>query len=187
MLTILATLISGVLSGGATGLLGVILQRYFDLKGRDKDIVLLRLQHEQSLALASIENARLERRAEADEFAADRAADAAEADAEAKSMVASYEHDEARYLDKSAQKNKWAIIAFTVVDAVRGLIRPVLTTYLVVLVTFLFLWAKKLAGDTAITQEHAITIISQIIATILYLCTACTLWWFGSRPPKKDR
>ena len=187
MLSILATLISGVLSGGATGLLGVILQRYFDLKGRDKDIILLRLQHEQSLALANIESMRLERRAQADEFAADRAADAAEADAESRSMVASYEHDEAKYLDKSAQKTKFVLVAFTIVDTVRGLIRPILTTYLVVLITFLFLWAKKLAGDSAISPDHAVTIIGQIIATILYLCTACTLWWFGSRPPKKER
>lgn len=185
MLAILGTLISGVLSGGATGLLGVLLQRYFDLRGRDKDIALLQLQHLQALALAEIERDRAHIRADADRDVADRVAQAIEAQADARSLVASYESDRAQYLDKSAQrKSKFAVICFTVVDTVRGLIRPLLTAYLVGLATVMFLWARKLAGDASITQEQAVMLIGQIVATLLYLATACTLWWFGSRPPR---
>lgn len=186
MLTILATLISGVLSGGATGLLGVILQRYFDLRGRDKDIALLELQHRQALALAQIESERAAMRAQADFDIADRAAEARESEADSRSLVASFEADRAQYLDKGSQRgSKFAVFCFTVVDTVRGLIRPILTAYLVGLATVMFLWARQLAGDASITQEQAVNLIGQIVATILYLATACTLWWFGSRPPKQ--
>ncbi len=185
MLAILGMLISGVLSGGATGLLGVILQRYFDLKGRDRDLAMLKLQHEQALALAQIESAQAQRRAEADEFAADRQAQADEAAADARSLAASYEADRATYLAPEAQRgSRLARTLFAVVDAVRGLIRPVLTMYLVVLVTAMFVWARELAGAAALTPADAVQLIGQIVATILYLCTACVLWWFGSRPPK---
>ncbi len=186
MLALIGTLISGVLSGGATGLLGVIIQRFFDLKTKDRDLTMLKLQHEQALALAQIEAASAQRRAEADEFAADRAAQAREMEADGRSMVASFEHDQAQYLEKSAQSNKWVVFAFTLVDTIRGLIRPIITTYLVVLTTMMFIWAKELAGDNALSQDQALTIIGQIVATILYLASACTLWWFGSRPPKKS-
>lgn len=185
MFTILGTLISGVLSGGATGLLGVLLQRWFDLKSKDKDIILLRLQHEQAVALATLEYDRAVRRAEADEYKADRELDAAEASADSKSLVASYENDQATYLDKSAQGSKFAIIAFTVVDTIRGLVRPLLTVYLVVLATFMFIWAKDMAGSAAFTPDQAMNLVGQVVATLLYLTTACSLWWFGGRPPKK--
>ena len=187
MLALLGTLISGVLSGGATGLLGAIIQRWFDLKTKDRDLAMMRLQHEQALALAQIESVRAERRAQADEFAADRAAEAQEAAADAKALVASYEADQARYLDKSQQNSRFVRILFAVVDGIRGLIRPLLTAYLVVLVTWMFVWARALAGNTALTTADAVNIIGQIVATILYLTTACVLWWFGSRPPKRDK
>ena len=104
MFAILGTLISGVLSGGATGLLGVILQRYFDLKGRDKDLALLTMQHQQALALAQIESERARIRADADMYAADREADAKESEADARSLVASFEADRAAHLDPATQK-----------------------------------------------------------------------------------
>lgn len=185
MLTILGTLISGVLSGGATGLLGVLLQRWFDLRTRDRDITLLQLQHQQALALAQIENERARLRADADMFAADRAAEAREAEADASALAASFAADRATYLDPAAQRrSRFAVAGFALVDIVRGLIRPVLTAYLVVLATWMFLWARDLAGQQALTPAEALNIIGQIVATILYLTTACVLWWFGSRPPR---
>ena len=185
MLGLFTTIISGVLSGGATGLLGAIIQRFFDLKTRNLDLEMLKLNHAQALALAQIESERANRRAEADEYAANRAAEAVEAQASERSLVASYENDQARYLDKSAQNKTFVMVLFAVVDTIRGLIRPMLTTYLVGLSTFMFIWAKDLAGESALAATDAVSIVNQIIATLLYLVTACTLWWFGSRPPKK--
>ena len=107
-------------------------------------------------------------------------------EADARSLVASYDNDRAAYLDPSAQKtSKFARTMFTIVDSVRGLIRPILTLYMVVLATMMFVWAQRLAGDKAITPDAAVQLIGQIVATILYLTTACVLWWFGSRPPKQ--
>ena len=63
MLALFTTIISGVLSGGATGLLGAIIQRFFDLKTRNLDLEMLKLNHAQALALAQIESDRANRRA----------------------------------------------------------------------------------------------------------------------------
>lgn len=186
MLTLLGTLISGVLSGGATGLLGVLLQRWFDLRSKAQDLEILKLQHEQALALARIESERAAIRADADMYAADRAAEAREAAADAQALAASYGADRATYLDPAAQRRSaFARAGFALVDIVRGLIRPILTAYLVVLCTWMFLWARELAGEQPLTPADALNIIGQIIATILYLTTACVLWWFGSRPPRQ--
>lgn len=188
MLTIIGTLISGVLSGGATGLLGVLLQRWFDLKSRDRDLTMLQLQHQQALALAQIESERARLRADADMMMADRAAEALEAQADSRSMVASYEADRATYLDAASQRgSRLARWCFTLVDTVRGLIRPLLTAYLVAVVTWMFWWARELAGSAALSPGEAVQIIGQIVATLLYLATATTLWWFGSRPPRDKR
>lgn len=186
MLALIASLISGVISGGATGLLGILIQRFFDLKGRDKDIAMLQLQHAQTLALAQIESERARIRADADTYIADRQLEATEAEADSRSLVASYENDKATYLSKEAQgTSKWVTYAFAFVDVVRGLIRPLLTAYLVVLATAMFIWVKSLAGDNTLNTDQVLKLMESIISTLLYLVTACTLWWFGSRPPKK--
>jgi hypothetical protein len=121
MLAILGTLISGVISGGATGLLGVLLQRWFDLKNRDRDIQIVQLNHQNALALAQMESERARIRADADMAIADRESEAKEEEAASRSLVASYEHDKANYLQPEAQKRKgWVGAAVTLMMALVG-------------------------------------------------------------------
>ncbi len=208
MFEILGTLLSGVLSGGATGLLGVLFQRYFDFKAKGQEIQIVamnlanaievkKLEGEQLLqqiagrlkvteaevaghvAVAQEERAGVEAQARAEEIAA-------EAEAEAKMYQASVDNDAAHYLDKDAQKNWWAALMMGMVDWLRGMTRPVLTCYLIILTHIMFNWARELAAKhgEVMTPADLKQIIMVIVTTILYLATVATVWWFGTRPPK---
>lgn len=198
-MALIGTLLTSILSGGATGLLGILIQRWFDYKNRSQDLELVRLNHAQARELAQIEADTARRAAEAQEHIAQSQAAAevraAELDAQARadeaaarSLIASYEHDRALYLDAQAQRSsrvaRWAM---TLVDTVRGLVRPVLTAYLVVVATVMFLWARDLAErhGASLTPTQVHELITQIVATLLYLATTAVVWWFGTRPPSR--
>jgi leucyl aminopeptidase (aminopeptidase T) len=193
--------LGSVLSGGATGLLGVLFQRFFDYKKQQQDIELVKVQNEHARMLAEMDVQKAQRAAEASERVAELATDAqmhtadmeaqARADeAAARSYIASVESDRATYLDpKSQERSKFARVMMTIVDAVRGLIRPVLTIYLVILTSVMFHWAMRLTGDGEALGGHAemVKIVRSIVETILYLVTTCVVWWFGVRGSAKEK
>lgn len=196
------SLLGVIFSGGATGLVGVLFQRYFDYKGKQQDLELVKINNEHARLLAQMEVEKANRAAEATERVADIQAQeqqrAAELDAQARadeaaarSYVASIESDRATYLDAKAQsRSKFARVMMTIVDSVRGLIRPVLTIYLVVVATVMFNWATQLDapdGKSVINTAEAAKIVKAIIDTLLYLATTCVVWWFGVRPSAKAK
>lgn len=199
MLAILGTLLTSVLSGGATGLLGILIQRYFDSKAKaqDIDIIKLNLANAIDLKRIDLELANKEWQGKKDIAIEDRQArqfeaaaqeQAAEADADAKMFAASHEADRAKYLTAAAQKaNKWAAFMMAFVDFARGIIRPGLTVYLVALTHVMFLWVRDLANKQGVVMTMAETkdIIMLVISTILYLATVSVVWWFGTRPAKR--
>lgn len=185
MFEILGTLLTGVLSGGATGLIGVLIQRYFDHKSKAQDLEQLRMQLDNAKELARIEGERSTRVAEID-------MEARFAEADASVMQASFAHDAASYLAPDAQRRKgWVGATVTLllglVDFMRGILRPGMTAYLCWLTTIMFFWVRELAVQhgLTLTAEQVMSLMVQIIATILYVFTTCALWWFGARPPKQ--
>ncbi|HEY0845814.1 MAG TPA: hypothetical protein VGE12_10625 [Noviherbaspirillum sp.] len=199
MLALLGTLLSSVLSGGATGLLGILIQRWFDAKNKAQDIEVIKLNHQNAIDLKKLDNERVDKEwaARRDISAEDRAAREFEAAAEERSRAyeadaemfeASHEADRAKYLDSGAQKkHKWAVFMMASVDWLRGIIRPGLTIYLVAITHVMFNWVRDLADKQGATLNAAEVkdIIMLIISTILYLATVSVVWWFGTRPPKK--
>lgn len=192
---IITAIFSSVVTGGATGLLGVLFQRYFDYKGKQQDLELVRINNEHARLLAQMDVDKANRAAEATENIAETQADAqvrgAELDAQARadeaaarSYIASIDADRATYLDPKVQsRSKFARAMMTIVDSVRGLIRPLLTVYLVVLVTFMYNWASNLAGtEHGINAADAGALVKTIVNTLLYLVTTVVVWWFGVRP-----
>ena len=184
MFEVLGTLITGVLSGGATGLLGVLIQRYFDLKNKQQDIELTKLQLANNIELSKMETERTVRVSELEMEGTRYEADAAV-------MRASFDHDRANYLDPQAQRRKGFVggvvtLLMGFVDFLRGVLRPGMTAYLCALVTVMFYWARDLAEQHGyhLTAEQAYSLVLQIVATILYCWTTATLWWFGTRPTK---
>ena len=197
---IVSTLTS-VFGGGATGLLGVLFQRAFDYKAKQQDVELVKLNNLHAQELARIEADKENRLAQSTEKLAEEEAQSrlqlAEVDAQSKadeaaarSYIASVESDRATYVNpKTLARSRFARIAMTTVDAVRGLIRPVLTIYLVVIASLMFCWAKELAANssTPIPADKVYDLVKTISDTLLYLSTTCVVWWFGVRPTAKTK
>jgi hypothetical protein len=201
-MTAFLSLLSVAFSGGATGLIGVLFQRFFDFKAKQQDLELVKINNEHARLLAQMDVDKANRAAQASEKVAESQAEAqmrsAELDAQAKAdeaaarvYIASVDADRATYLDSKAQsRSKFARIMMTIVDSVRGLIRPVLTIYLVVIATVMFYWARDLAspgGNSIVDAGKASEIVKSIIDTLLYLTTTCVVWWFGVRPSAKAK
>jgi hypothetical protein len=199
-MTAILALLSSVVSGGATGLLGVLLQRFFDYRKQQLDLEVIRLNHANALALAAAETDRARLRAEADAKIADRGAAASEhvadqdlaartIEADSRNLLASFEQDRSTYLEKGAQLGKgWpaklVLLMMGAVDFARGLLRPALTVHLTVIVTLMFsqmLVLLKLVGHEWAAGE-LVPIVKMIVNTILYCWTTCVVWWFGTRP-----
>lgn len=189
MFDILSSIVTGVLGGGATGLLGVLIQRFFEWRKQSLDLEVLKLNHEHTLQLQALE---LEARAKAAAMAASAQQVMAELDLMAKAdasaaadYAASYQHDKAAYLDPEAQKQGWfARIAMAIVDFSRGIVRPWGTIYLMAVTTAMFWWTTALAAEYGVklTAEQILGLQMRVIETILYLVTTSWVWWFGVRP-----
>jgi hypothetical protein len=184
MLDVFGTLLTGVLSGGATGLIGVFLQRYFDLQHKKQEIEQFKLQLANNIELAKMESERTQRVAQIEQ-------ETEFAKADAQTLTASFAHDSATYLDKEAQRKPGFVSALVTllmgfVDFLRGVLRPAMTAYLCGVVTMMFYWSRELAvaHGLQMTPEQVMQIILQVVSTILYCWTTATLWWFGTRPPK---
>jgi hypothetical protein len=198
MLAILGTLLTSVLSGGATGLLGILIQRWFDAKNKAQDIELVKLNLQNAIDLKKLDNERASKEADArvDVAAEDRAAREFEAVADERARAyetdgamfeASHEADRAKYLPPGAHKSRGVLWMMAFVDFVRGIIRPGLTIYLVAITHVMFNWVRDLMEKNggSLTNAELKEIVMLIISTILYLATVSVVWWFGTRPAKK--
>lgn len=191
--------IGAVFSGGATGLIGIAIQRFAEFKKQQLELEVVKLNHQNALALADKETERARLRADADQAIADRGAAAREKEAEedararqieadSRSLLASYEHDRAAYIEKGAMLGKGRSAAFLrvamgIVDFARGILRPGLTVHLTVIVTLMFTTMVNLLQETGhrFTPAEILPILTLIVQTITYCWTTCVVWWFGTR------
>jgi hypothetical protein len=189
MMDLFSTLFTGILSGGATGLLGLLLQRWFDAKKAQQDIQLVKLQLDAAAASRQMELAAQERMASkaADVQLAQAQLDAQAREVEAaeRSYVASTQTDRATYSTPEAQQQsrvvRWMM---GLADLVRGLVRPSITGYTLWMLTAVFLWVRELYSQTGLqlTPEQVHDLAMQCVGTVFYLATTCVVWWFGVRP-----
>ena len=184
-MAILETLFTSILSGGATGLLGILVQRWADLKNKEIDLKASRerMAHERELRQIDLDLM-------AEEWAArTRVAQievhGKEAVAESHAFAASFQ-EPVRFSGAAKSIGQgWALIGL---DFLRALVRPGLTVYLCVLTTLVYVQARELLGGVGVELTQASDLMRMIIGNILYLTTTCVLWWFGTRnhqkPPK---
>lgn len=200
MLAILGTLLTSVMSGGATGLLGIIFQRYFDSKSKGQDIEVIRLNHANALDLKRVDIEMLDRQVAGNIAIAEVQRDALvqqalaverthEADGDVQALAASINADRATYLTPDVLKSggKWTAFFMGMVDWLRGITRPLLTVYLVVLTHLMFNWCRELAAvhGSVLSSVELKEIITLVLSTLLYLATVAVVWWFGTRPPRQ--
>lgn len=185
-------MILSILSGGATGLLGTVISgviKFFNTKQEQK-YELAKMEMELKVMSAEAEHA---------EKIATVEAEAAETKAEWEGLRESYREAATRFSTGAHPALVW-------IDVVRGLMRPVLTLGLVILVAIVFFNASDAMDTSSLEQiistcqgmglteaelKECITNKSmestqlRIIGTVLYLATAAVLWWFGSRQVEK--
>ena len=168
MISALLSMIGSAVAGGATGLIGTIATKVvefktrqveleYELKGREIDIQEIKLESERDIAVANIE--------------AQAATDVAAANLTAKS----YEADQAKY----GEKLWW-------IDAIRGVMRPMITAYMMVIMTWIATEiAAAVGGIDSMDSNQVWQLWILIIESIIYLTTTAVTWWFGSRPSSR--
>lgn len=184
ILELVGTAITGVLTGGATGILGVIAQRFADYKNRQLDI-----QLEIAKFNHTVEVKKLDAEIMKQEYAA--RMEIAKVETEGASDVAASNAFAASYQLEPKQYTSGALTAvqrwwFVILDFIRGVIRPGLTIYLCVIVTLIWLEVRALLGENALTKEQAFELVKYLVGTICYVWTTVTLWYFGTRNRAKQ-
>lgn len=173
----IAETLGAIFGGGATGLLGSIINSVGDyLKMREKN------KHDQRMA--EIETEHLKMEIDRDVIVAKEAATAKMEEAGAKVQEASYEADKRTYLPTKAVESHIVIVMLmAVVDFLRGIVRPGLTIYLCIITTVLYFHVAKIlkAAGGVLTTEQAYSLTQTIILGILYITFTAVGWWFGSR------
>jgi len=77
---------------------------------------------------------------------------------------------------------------FALVDWLNGMMRPVLTIYLVgaaSYITYLAWIIMQKYGIGIMTADQAIGIFQQVTSTMIYLAVSAVTWWFGDRTMSK--
>lgn len=148
-----------ILTGGATGLLGMVVRAGIDW-------VQARQKHAQEIELRGldIQLAQIEGQAAATVATIERESERDSQEWQA--LRASFRAAATRW---SSGDSKWLVL----VDVVRGLMRPALTLAFVALTSVIYF----VSSDSALE--------ARVVETVLYQTSACTLWWFGSRPQRR--
>jgi hypothetical protein len=189
LLELASSVVTGVLSGGATGLIGLAVQQWGEASKRKSDLEVLRENNKLTLQLSAQEAAHKLETAKVDAASAERLAELeamARADSNASSDYrAAVKSDKATYLDKGAQaKSRFATWLMAIVDFCRGMTRPGVTWYATVLQGYLVYWLMDMISRSSIsmTSDLQNKLVSEIIGTTSYIVTTSIVFWFGGRP-----
>lgn len=179
MLEILGTVFGSIFSGGATGIIGVVAQRFADYKNKQLDMQ-LESQRAANELLKMDKEAEIAKAEAAAKLEITRTEVAGqEAVADAATLAESFKMEPQRFAQGGLTPGQnWLMVAL---DALRGSVRPILTLYLCVLTTLVYTQAKDLLATSIPSVQQALELEKMIVGTILYLTTTCVLWWFGTR------
>lgn len=87
---------------------------------------------------------------------------------------------------KSSQKYGNQKSGSTTLDGIRSLVRPLVTTYLLVVTTYFAYCVHGLIGGLEVlTPSELLELYKEIIVSMLALTNMSVSWYFGSRPSRK--
>ena len=180
MLEIIGLVFSSIFSGGATGLMGAAAQRYADYKNKELDIQLEKQRGELELAKREKDAQIMAQEWAGRTRVADIERVGAESVADANAFSTSFALEPKRYAEGVVftQGQAWVMV---LTDTFRGIVRPLLTIYLCVLTTMIYVQARALLSKEDLDVSQALELEKLIVGTVLYLTTTCVLWWFGTR------
>lgn len=184
MLTMLGTLITSVLAGGATGLGGVLLQRVFDHLKVKQDLALTQMKFVHELAMRDKDAALMREEWAGRLRVAEREGETATAVAETAAFSASLLREPERYSHAPTltPRQQWLMV---ILDFCRGIIRPGLTVYLCALTSYVWWQVRQLLSIEELDQASVLEVWKLVVGTILYLTTTVVLWWFGTRSTQR--
>lgn len=203
ILDLVGSIIGGVFSGGATGLIGIALSMLGETKKKQLDLEMAKLQHAQTLALAELDAKRQMDLANLSAASAERLdeinAEARASESASADYQASLKADKASYVSDGALRihrgdgafvrviKGLALGGLAFVDILRGLIRPAATIYSMALLTMLFIWVRDLytRSSAVMSQDQTHKLTMDVVDTITYLATTVCVWWFGVRGQQK--
>lgn len=175
-------LLMGILSGGATGILGLGLQSLFGYLNKRAD-------HARELALKKVDLDIAKSEADADVKIAQTEADGARDVQDGLTQAASYDMEPKRFATgerPSGWLGNFGWLLMTLLDALRGSIRPLLTIWLALEARDMKNQGEaillKMSTDNLNLHAQVLTgTYEHIIWTLCYLFSTCVTWWFGSR------
>ncbi|MCP3923011.1 MAG: hypothetical protein GY714_10535 [Desulfobacterales bacterium] len=173
-------MLTSLFSGGLVGVLGSLLTNLFDcFKQKQKD--------NQSIALRKIDLEMMDKEYSCRIHKSEIEANTSMEVSADNTFLQSYKHDTKSY-SKGLILSWFGKALFVLVDVVRGLIRPLLTLYLIFLVskiqTDVHALIVKAGVDVVVTAE-ALEIYMNIVKMILFLSSMSISWWFGTRGKKQ--
>jgi hypothetical protein len=181
---LLGTIFGSIFSGGATGLIGVVIQRWADYKNKQLDIQVEREKRETEIAKrkadAEIMQAEYAGRLRVAQEEGATARDVADTEAFAATL---WKEPERYSAGKFTNGQQWVLV---ILDAVRGSVRPLLTIYLCALTTYVWVQVRGIVAAESLDAKAAIEVWTMVVQNILYLTTTVTLWWFGTRNRQKQ-
>jgi hypothetical protein len=166
--------ITSIFAGGATGLFGAALQRFFDFK-------IMKANHSHEIEMRKVDADIMRQewagRVKVAETEGEAKVEVVEGQAFSESMFKEPE----RYSDTNfSPAQRWLMV---LLDFFRGMVRPGLTVYLCVITTLMYLSARAMV-PAEVPVQSALALIERIQAEILYVTSTVVFWWFGTRNKK---
>lgn len=185
----IAGILTSAIAGGATGLFGIAIQSLFSFASNwlrlkaDKQ----QFDHDEKMKQADAEIMKQEWAART-QIAATEGQTAQTVSAN-QAFAGSVLKEPERYAPQGVQPDSWwtkllywnGWMLLTLVDVVRGLIRPALTAYLAYITTSIWFEVRRVTNLQQLSPDQAMQILLLVVDTILYLTTTCVTWWFGTR------
>lgn len=192
MLETILGILGSAAGGGFIGLIGTTLKGYQEYKDRQAQ-----RQHEREMRVLDQEDMRLENELAIMQTEAEFSGKVALANIEgaiARDVAAaelqgkSYDNDNATY-SKGVTAHLTGFFGvlmramLVMVDVARGLMRPGITVYLLVIESLIcWMLYKLLLKFDMLQVEHALPLFNTVIYSIVFLTATAVTWWFGSRP-----
>lgn len=172
--------LESIFAGGATGLLGMGLQRVFDWLNTREQAKLQKLKFDHELAMRDKDAAIMREEWQGKLRVATQEGETAREVADSKSFETTMLREPERYsyaptLTKAQQ---WILV---LLDFFRGVVRPLLTVYLCLLTTYIWWQVRQLIAVEELDVSNVVAVWLIVVKTILYLTTTVVLWWFGTR------
>ena len=171
-------LLSILTSTGAGGIIGVV-GSWLTKREERKNI---QLQFERDVKLAEIRKDEAKIEADHELALADKQIERAQVEG----SVAIDQAEIEAFTDGLKEQSK--NYGIKVVDGIRGLMRPLITVYLLVIATLLTLKINQLVGGLdSLEMSELKGIYDSVINQMLFLTATAVTWWFGSRPSSQRR